>query len=195
MAFVGKINLEERVGSFVIEDNSGTWSPSYPYGFGVPTIIPAWVTSVTAYIKPPGYTSTILKELGADFAGNGNQAQIMPWDLGLEKIESGIWEVKVVWAGEIPANNQNPTARPFSYQTTQKCVFTKEVECCVDTMVANTQNVPLNDVFRDEKSRLTSELSTLLQIALKGTGCSGGVVAKNKIITFIKDHCRCGCSH
>jgi len=188
MGLVAKISIEERVGSFVIKDVTGLWSSSYTYGYGLPNIVPGWVTSVKAYITPPGYVNSILVDLGSSFAGDGNEYQIMPWDLSSQntKIESGLWMVEVVIQG------LNPSGVPFTYNAVNKCVFTKEVECCIDKMIAGTLNTPLNDVFREEKSRTTAELSVLLNRALNAL-CCGDITSSNRIITYIKLHCQCGC--
>ena len=193
MALVAKICLEERVGSFVIKDITGIWTSLYPYGYGLPTVVPGvaagWITSCIAYITPPGYVGSIQKDLGASFPGEGNEFQIMPWDLGSQykKIESGEWNVEVVIQG-----NFKPSENPFTYRASIKAIFTKEVECCVDKMTGKTYNTPLNDVFREEQSRTVAELSVLLERAKKAEGC-GNFDSANRIITYIKLHCRCGC--
>lgn len=186
MAFVWKTELEERVGSFVVEDRSGHWSGDYKYGYGLPTIIPLWVRSVVAYITPPGSPMSIVKDFGASFAGDGNKFQVMPWDLGgREKIESGLWKVELVMEGTDDKGNN------FTYRSKSQALFTKEVQCCVDKMTANTLNVPLNDLFRDEKTRKTSELSMLLSTVLNADCCD--IKSADRIVTYIKLHCRCGC--
>jgi len=193
MALVAKICLEERVGSFVIKNTTGTWSQNYPYGFGLPTVVAGvaagWVTSVIAYITPPGYLTPIQKDLGINFSVPDTEFQIMPWDLGsgVTKIESGEWNVEIVIQG-----NFKPSENPFTYRASKKAIFTKEVECCVDKMTGNTNNTPFNDVFREEKSRTTAELSVLLERAKKAEDC-GNFDSANRIVTYIKLHCRCGC--
>ncbi len=186
MALILKASIEERVGSFVIRNCTGQWTSDYPWGMGLPTCLPQWVTNVTAYITPPGSPMSILRILGTDWAVDGAEFQIMPWDLGgKEKIDSGLWTVEVVMEG------QDNHGKNFIYRTTDKAVFTKEVECCVSRMVSNTLNTPPENVFSDAKSKLTAELSVLLARVLDNK-CEN-LESSNRIITYIKLHCRCGC--
>lgn len=187
MGLILKISLEERVGSFVVKNITGKWSGEYPYGLGLPTVIPLWVTSVRFYITPPGSPMSIVVDPGTEWANDESEFQVMPWDLGgREKIESGKWKVEAIIEGT------DDKGKNFMYKTTDQEVFTKEVECCVDKMTAKTLNTPLNDVFRDEKSRCTAELSVLLLRAMKAKDC-GNLDSSDRIITYIKLHCRCGC--
>jgi hypothetical protein len=112
----------------------------------------------------------------------------MAYDFGSKMIASGLWSVKFVITGT------NGSGSNFSYEATAEAVFTKEVECCLDKMSAKTNNVKLDDVFRDETSRQLAEMQVLLTRAKKAIDCCN-LVGANELITQISLNCRCGCNH
>lgn len=190
MGLVYKHTLEERVGSFVVIDKTGLWSPSYPYGYGFQTVRPQWVTSAICEVTPPGSNTPILVPTGVfntTSVGDGIETQIHPWDLGMKKIESGKWKVKCTIHGTTPAGIA------FCYKSVSYCVFTKEVECCVDKETAKVQTTLFNDVFRDELSRKVAMMQVVLTRTLKAVGGCGSLDLADRNITFLKLQCRCGC--
>jgi hypothetical protein len=191
MSLVYKIALEERVGSFVIKDVTGNYTFDYPYGYGPLNVLPSYVTSCKAYIKSPVSTAESIVDLGNQFPGDGSEYQIMPWDIQADGIKSGRWYVTVEITGTYPTGHAN-AGKDFKFRATTSAVFVKEVECCIDKMVAKTYNTKFDDVFREEKSRKTAEMSVLLNRVKKAICCDDMVSADN-IITYLRLNCRCAC--
>lgn len=187
MSLVFKIELTERVGSFVVSDITGNWSYDYPYGYGPQNILPTQISKVTAYVTTPDGSQRIFKNLNG-FGGQGTAYQFMAYDFGWKAIMSGLWIVRFVIEGTNTAGNN------FTYEATAQDVFIKEVECCVGKGVAKTYNVKLNDVFRDDQSILENEMSVLLRRAKEAKRCCDNISANN-LITQIRLNCRCGCNH
>lgn len=191
MSLVYKISLEERVGSFVIKDITGSYTFDYPYGYGPLNVVPSYITSCTAYIQSPTQVYEIVKDLGSQFPGDGSEFQIMPWDVNANGIASGKWTVLVEIEGTYPTGHAQ-AGLTFKFSATTSAVFIKEVECCVDKMTAQTYNTKFDDVFREEKSRKVAEISVLLN-RVKRAICCGDMVSANNIITYLRLNCRCGC--
>jgi len=191
MSLVSKIELEERVGSFVIKDVTGNYTFEYPYGYGPLNILPSYVTSCVAYIKSPVNLYEIVKDLGSQFPGDGSEFQIMPWDVNANGIVSGKWTVRVEMEGTYPTGHAQ-AGLTFKFSVTASAVFIKEVECCVDKMTAKTYKVKFGDVFREDKGRKTAEMSALLN-RVKRAICCDDMVSADNIITYLRLNCRCAC--
>lgn len=191
MSLVYRIQLEERVGSFIIKDVTGLYTFDYPYGYGPLNILPSYVTSCKAYIKKPGSTMESIVDLGSQFPGDGSEYQIMPWDVDSNGITSGRWTVRVEVIGTYPTGHANAN-QSFKFSTIASAVFTKEVECCIDKMIAKTYNTKFDDVFREDKSRKTAEMSVLLN-RVKRAICCDDMVSADNIITYLRLNCRCIC--
>jgi len=191
MSLVFKIALEERVGSFVIKDVTGNYTFDYPYGYGPLNVLPSYVTSCKAYIKSPVNANEIMKDLGSQFPGDGSEFQIMPWDVNANNIASGKWTVRVEMEGTYPTGHAQ-AGLTFKFSATTSAVFIKDVECCVDKMTAQTYNVKFDDVFREDKSRKTAEMSMLLN-RVKRAICCDDMVSADNIITYLRLNCRCAC--
>jgi hypothetical protein len=194
MSFVPQIAPYELPGSIVVPDVSGAYAPNdNPTGYGVQNIIPQWITAAALVVVATrsGRTSNPIDVTGVmgipQVDGNYGTYQVLPWDLGMEKIESEKYTITYTVSGTYPSGSN------FSFTTTASIVTTKEVECCVDKTSAKTLNTPFDSLFRDEPSRTLAQMSVLLRRAKDEINKCGDLDAADRIVFFIRRNCNCNC--
>ena len=184
--FVPKICTSENPTSLIVADTSGTRSGDNPTGYGTLTVRPEWVTLVQIFITPvhDGNKELAPIDVTSQFRAGDREFQIMPWDIGLKKIESGKYKIRY----EVSVTFPDGTKQTF--ETYEWFVAILQVECCVDQMTGNTYNIKLNDLFKHDPSRSLSAMSVLLRRAKKAIDCAD-IDSADAMVYQIRLNCTC----
>lgn len=191
MGFVNRVKAFETPTSLIVKDNSGTFSPSdNPTGWGTQTVRPEWVTSAFIYVTPTrttGIESDPIDVLDTLVLGQDDREyQVMPWDIGLKKIESEKYKIRYV------VNVTFPDGVKKTYETYVYFVAIKQAECCLDKAAGSTLNTPLDNIFKTEPSRSLAQMSVIMRRVKEAIKCSD-LVAADRMVYFIRLNCGCDC--
>lgn len=191
MSLLPRLKVKEADNSFMLWDHTGLYNSQNKGGFGIQTIRPEWVTSVTVVVEHirTGKVSTPINLTGnlGKFEGEG---QIMPWDIDSSWKKLLVGKYKFTYT----INATLPSGVKKSPSTSVFCVAIKPAECCVDKMSGNVLNVDFNSIFKDEQFRRFSELSALMRLvkyALRPE-CSN-MDAADRMVYYISQNCNCNC--
>lgn len=179
MGFTTKIIITEEKNSFLVKDCSSYGA----VGFRIDDIINAFLE-----VQPPSATDKYpFKIITYPVFPNkrGDEFGVMPSRFKMDELESGEWKIKFT------IEFKNRTGGTVTKTTFCSVVFIKTVECCVDKL---TPVLKPGKAFTDQKQKTILELSNLLEGAKLAMerGLNGEA---NKVIDYLKAHCKCcGCS-
>lgn len=170
----------EQKDSFIVTNCTGKYSGNNQGGFGIPNIQIDNIETSTIEIKTPkGDVFSLIIPVG-DFPNEeGIGYEILPYMIGMQEIESGEYNLKLVITGT------DKKGKKFNKFAVFKVIFTKSVTCCVDKMLS--KNIGTENL---EKKKEMVELNNLINSMHESIRCEKYSIS-TKIIDLLKERCSC----
>lgn len=174
-----KIKVEENCGAIYFFDATCAYSKCNKTGWGRPNKGIEGAYDAKLFVYPPKTDTPIEIALSADFPSLTVLGyEILPEDLGLEKITSGIWRFDY---------QIRDCESVLMYTSLSKLLY-DEVACCVYKSMSTLEICD----FDSEKIK-DSNLAYMKLEAAKDAACNGLVKEAQKIIDHLHVKCNCGC--
>lgn len=152
-----KISAIEQKDSFVVYDCTGNYKYDNLGGWGNPNARIKLITKAILYVttpKTPIGSEPAEIDVTDDFPNeNFLGLEILPYQVGLQKIVSGKYKIKLEVTG---VDSKGVT---YVKHSTAIVVFSKDVKCCVDKL----ERIVNENAFKDEKQKKVIELNNLIE--------------------------------
>jgi len=173
-----KISVKENCGALYFFDETCSYSKCNKTGWGNPNTEIKGAHDAKLFVYPPKTDEPIEVVLSADFPSSTVLGyEILPEDLKLEKIVSGVWRFDYE-VRDAASNLLFVTEYEF---------FDDEVTCCVSKKISGL-NVCENDSDAKDAILYYSRLE-----AARDAACNGDIKKAQKIISQLQIECNCGC--
>lgn len=181
MAEVFKIEVEGDISAFYVFDVTGKISiPSNPNGWGLPNKQTSDVLTAEFQAWAPRQDPNVDLPLTFDihpYLPNDEKKgrEVLATDLGLQDIESGVWNFKVVL-----------TTATETIEADYQCYFDEKILCCIAK-----GKIKIEPCTLDSKcTQKTMELEVLADNA-KWNFCNGDIDTANDLAKYIQLQCEC----
>lgn len=177
-----QFSAEEGKNEIYVFDQTGKYDKKCnPGGWGAPNLGLEDISKVELKVWIPESDEPIIVDVSEAFPNDsGIGFEILPEDLGLESIPSGIWKF------EYSAYYHSGEDDEEVFSTTCYFFFDEAISCCVEKL---GKSVDVSDTT-SKKAKKFSELSTLLKNA-KWAACCGDRVTAQSIAKYISLQCDC----
>ena len=182
MAVEATINVEGDVNALYIFDNTGKYSnPSNLTGWGIPNLELSDIQTSVLSIWQPNLDPATDLSIDIDVFpyipnDEGKGFEILASDMGLEDIESGVWNFKLI-----------STPLVGDAVETEFVAYTDgKIRCCIAT--GKIKITPCN--IDSDCAKKAVELETLMDNA-NWAACEGDYVTAQSLATYINLQCEC----
>lgn len=178
-----KIRVEENKDSIYLFDMTGKHAkPCNEGGWGNLNQNISLATSAEFQIYPPNVTTPIIINVFPDFPTMDSLGyEVLPADLGMNKLTSGIWRFDFFVRTFSSAGETH-------YSASCQKLFTKDVKCCLDksAIKATIENFESKEVVK------SNNLHGLF-VSAEDNACLGLTKEAQKIIDYLYTKCKCNC--
>jgi hypothetical protein len=177
-----KISAESDCSSIFVYETTGSYQECCnDTGFGDPNLRDTDITSSKLIIKGPTMVSPVEIDMTGTFPNaDGIGFEILPSDIGLTKIESGIYTIERVDTYETSDGSIE------EFRAKRYFLFYECVECCVNK---GALSVNLGNIDTAQSVRATRAVTLFDQ--MKRSASNGQWQDADKIAEYLRNQCDC----